>query len=81
MDNNQQMNKKEQEQQSAEKLGKTVSRGAFDYATGGQWEKVRNAPVVGKIAQKAEDKTAKNLPKVLVAKQQKSLLKSWMMLE
>ena len=26
MDNNQQMNKKEQEQQSAEKLGKTVSR-------------------------------------------------------
>ena len=29
MDNNQQMNKKEQEQQSAEKLGKTVSRGAF----------------------------------------------------
>ena len=51
MDNNQQMNKKEQEQQSAEKLGKTVSRGGFDYATGGQWEKVRNAPVVGKIAQ------------------------------
>lgn len=63
MDNNQQMNKKEQEQQSAEKLGKTVSRGAFDYATGGQWEKVRNAPVVGKIAQKAEDKTAKKFAK------------------
>ena len=32
MDNNQQMSKKEQEQQSTEKLGKTVARGAFDYA-------------------------------------------------
>lgn len=75
MDNNQQMNKKEQEQQSAEKLGKTVSRGAFDYATGGQWEKVRNAPVVGKIAQKAEDKTAKKFAKSPGGKATKKLAK------
>lgn len=75
MDNNQQMNKKEQEQQSAEKIGKTVSRGAFDYATGGQWEKVRNAPVVGKIAQKAEDKTAKKFAKSPGGKATKKLAK------
>ena len=75
MDNNQQMNKKEQEQQSAEKLGKTASRGAFDYATGGQWEKVRNAPVVGKIAQKAEDKTAKKFAKSPGGKATKKLAK------
>lgn len=75
MDNNQQMNKKEQEQQSAEKLGKTVSRGAFDYATDGQWEKVRNAPVVGKIAQKAEDKTAKKFAKSPGGKATKKLAK------
>ena len=75
MDNNQQMNKKEQEQQSAEKLGKTVSRGAFDYATGGQCEKVRNAPVVGKIAQKAEDKTAKKFAKSPGGKATKKLAK------
>ena len=75
MDNNQQMNKKEQEPQSAEKLGKTVSRGAFDYATGGQWEKVRNAPVVGKIAQKAEDKTAKKFAKSPGGKATKKLAK------
>lgn len=75
MDNNQQMNKKEQEPQSAEKLGKTVSRGAFDYATGGQWEKVRNAPVVGKIAQKAEDKTAKKFAKSPGGKETKKLAK------
>lgn len=75
MDNNQQMNKKEQEQQSAEKLGKTVSRGAFDYATCGQWEKVRNAPVVGKIAQKAEDKTAKKFAKSPGGKATKKLAK------
>jgi len=75
MDNNQQMNKKEQEPQSAEKIGKTVSRGAFDYATGGQWEKVRNAPVVGKIAQKAEDKTAKKFAKSPGGKATKKLAK------
>ena len=75
MDNNQHMSKKEQEQQSTEKLGQTVARGAFDYATGGQWEKVRNAPVVGKIAQKAEDKTAKKFAKSPGGKETKKLAK------
>ena len=75
MDNNQQMSEKDKENQSSEKLGQVVSRGAFDYATGGQWEKVRNAPVVGKIAQKAEDKTAKKFAKSPGGKATKKLAK------
>ncbi len=75
MDNNQQMSEKDKENQSSEKLGQVVSRGAFDYATGGQWEKVRNAPVVGKIAQKAEDKTAKKFAKSPGGKETKKLAK------
>ena len=46
--------KKQEEKQATEKVGATAARAAADYFTGGAYEKVRNAPVVGAVAKGAE---------------------------
>lgn len=48
--------KKEQENISAQKAGQTGARIAADGATGGQYEKIRKIPGVGKVAKNAEIK-------------------------
>ena len=56
----QKLNKKK-EQDSANKAGGMATRGALDVATGGAYEKVRNAPVVGKAAQAVENKVGSKI--------------------
>ena len=53
-DNYNQLSKKEQENASAQKAGELAGRAAADVFTDGQYEKIRNAPVVGNIEKKAE---------------------------
>lgn len=57
------LSKKEQENISAQKAGTLGARAAADLATGGEYEKLRNAPVVGKMAQKKENKVGNKLAK------------------
>ena len=59
--NNGNLSKKEQENVSAQKAGQTGARVAADALTSGSYEKVRNAPVVGNVAKKAEDKIGKKI--------------------
>ena len=54
---------KEQEQKSAEKVGSLAARGALDYFTGGQAEKLHHIPVAGKVLKKAEDVVGKGVSK------------------
>lgn len=60
---NGQLSNKQQEKEALQEVGETATRGVLDYASGGQWEKVRNTPVVGKVAKKAEEKGGKKLSK------------------
>ncbi len=46
--------KKQERKEAVEKAGQVAARGAADYFTGGAYEKFRNAPVVGEVAQGAE---------------------------
>ena len=55
---------KEKEQNSAEKAGSLVARGALDYVTGGQMEKFRNMPIVGNKLKNFEDKVGKRIGKI-----------------
>ena len=61
--NNSNLTKEEQEQASAQKAGELAGRAAADYLTGGEYEKIRNAPVVGKAAKKAEEKVGNAVSK------------------
>lgn len=68
-DNNKNVNyndltKKEQENVSAQRAGELGARVAADVATDGQYEKIRNAPVVGKQAKKFEKKVGKKVANV-----------------
>ena len=54
MEQNDMQNEKQLEQQATAKAGGTGAHIAADYFTGGAYEKVRNAPVVGKVAKGAE---------------------------
>ena len=58
------LSKKEQENVSAQKVGETGARVAADVLSDGQYEKIRNAPVVGKLAKKAEGKIGKKIGKL-----------------
>lgn len=58
-----QLPKKEQENVSAQKAGELGARVAADAVTGGEYEKIRNAPVVGNLAKKAENKAGKKIAK------------------
>ena len=53
-----------QQKKAAQELGELAGRAGLDYVTGGNYEKLRNAPVVGKAAQKAEQKIGKTVGKV-----------------
>lgn len=46
--------KKQERKEAVEKVGQVAARGAADYFTGGKYEQLRKAPVVGKVAQGAE---------------------------
>ncbi len=61
--NDSNLTKEEQEQASAQKAGELAGRAAADYLTGGEYEKIRNAPVVGAAAKKAEEKVGKAVSK------------------
>ena len=50
--------KKQQELDSSTKAVRTAGRIAANYYTGGTYEKLRNAPGIGKTVRKLEDKTA-----------------------
>lgn len=52
---------KQAENDSSAKAGGMAARGAADVATGGAYEKVRNAPVIGKAAQAAEKHVGKKV--------------------
>lgn len=54
---------KEQEQKSAEKVGSLAARGALDYVTAGQAEKLHHVPVAGKALKKAENVVGKGFAK------------------
>ena len=56
--------KKIEEQQAAEKAGQVAGRAALDYFTGGEYEQLRNKPIIGDAAKKAEDKIGKRLATV-----------------
>lgn len=58
------LTKEEQEQASAQKAGELAGRAALDYATGGKYEQIRNAPVVGAAAKKAEEKIGDKVGKI-----------------
>lgn len=62
--NNNIQSKQEKESVAAQKTGELAGRGAADAATGGNYEKIRNAPVVGNVAKKAEKKIGSNVAKV-----------------
>lgn len=53
--------KRGQEDIAAKKLQQTAVRGGLNYVSGGQYEKIRNAPVVGNAAKKVEDVAANKL--------------------
>ena len=55
--------KKRQEQEAVNEVGSLAARGAADYFTGGKYEKIRNAPVVGKAAQGLEKTAGKAVGK------------------
>ena len=55
---------KEKEKDASGKLGALGARGVADYFTGGKYENIRNAPIVGKVAQKAEKKVGETVSKV-----------------
>lgn len=57
------LTQEEQEQASAEKAGELAGRAIADYATGGEYEKLRSAPIVGDAAKKAEEKVGKAVGK------------------
>ncbi len=57
------LSKKEQENVSAQKAGETGSRAALDAITGGEYEKIRKAPIVGNLAKRKEKKVGKRLAK------------------
>ena len=58
------LSKEEQENAAAEKAGALAGRAVADYATGGKYEQLRSAPVVGKALQKAEDKVGKKVGQI-----------------
>ena len=51
--------KREQEKAATEKLGATAGRAVADYYTGGKYETIRKAPVVGGLAKGAEKAVGK----------------------
>lgn len=55
---------KKQEKQATEKVGATAAHLVADYYTGGAYEQVRNAPVVGNIAKVAEKQVGKRVAKL-----------------
>ena len=61
MDQDEKREQKQLEKEAANKAGAVGVHVAADYFTGGQYETIRNAPVVGKIAKSAE----KGLGKIL----------------
>lgn len=56
--------KKELEKQSAAKAGATAAHVVADYYTGGSYEKIRNAPIVGDLAKGAEQEIGKKIAKM-----------------
>ena len=48
--------KRQAEKNSTAKAGATAAHIAADYYTGGEYEQIRNAPIVGDLAKKAEQK-------------------------
>ena len=61
--NNEESNlgQKGQQQDAASERLQNMSRRGLNMATGGAWNRVRNAPVIGAAAKKAENKVADKL--------------------
>ena len=57
-------NNNNSEQESTNKAGGMATRGALDAATGGAYEKVRNAPGIGRAAQAVENKVGSKIGNV-----------------
>lgn len=57
------LSKKEQENISAQKVGETGARAILDATTGGEYEKLRKTPILGKLAKRKEKKVGKKLAK------------------
>ena len=68
---------KQEEKAATEKLGATAGRAVADYYTGGKYEQIRNAPVIGGIAKGAENVVGKIAAKApgskMLGKQAKQL--------
>lgn len=54
---------KAEKKEAVQKASQTAVRGGLDYFTGGEYEKFRNAPVIGKAIQKGEEKAGKKVAK------------------
>ncbi len=61
---NAQMNRKVQEKEAVKKVGATASRAGLDYVTGGKYENLRNKPIIGGMAKKAENRVGNTLSKL-----------------
>lgn len=61
MDQDEKKVQKQLEKESTAKAGATAAHIAADYYTGGSYEQIRNAPVVGGLAKAAEKKVGKTL--------------------
>lgn len=59
---------KQAEKQSTAKAGATAAHIAADYYTGGEYEQIRNAPVIGNIAKAAEQKVGERVASMPGAK-------------
>ena len=59
MDSEEDRIRKQGQTDAAKKTGQIAARGVADYYTGGKYEQIRNAPVVGKVAQGAENTIGK----------------------
>ena len=57
------IDEKKQEKQATEKVGATAAHLVADYYTGGAYEQIRNAPVVGNVAKAAEKQVGKAVAK------------------
>ena len=59
---------KQAEKQATAKAGATAAHIVADYYTGGEYEQIRNAPIVGDLAKRLKEKLVKSLQVCLVVK-------------